>query len=254
MSRRAVADRMAGAAADLLDALDDEQRAVAAWPFPADEERRRWFYTPVDHGGLPLGEMRPRQQQRAMRLLSTGLSAAGFVTASTIVGLENVLDAVERFRPFVGPRASSRPGAVLRAHLRTARGRRDLGLALRRAPRVRQPHHRRRRRRLVDPVLPRRQPGVVDPPRATPAASARRRRGPRARAGALARRRAVRQGADLAGGARRPGHHEPSRRRPGAHQRRRGRAGPRPHRRPAGGPACPARRLRAAHPRRPRRR
>ena len=103
MSRRAVADRMAGAAADLLDALDDEQRAVAAWPFPSDEERRRWFYTPVDHGGLPLGEMRPRQQQRAMRLLSTGLSAAGFVTASTIVGLENVLDAVERF-----PRSSDR--------------------------------------------------------------------------------------------------------------------------------------------------
>ncbi len=38
-----------------------------------------------------------------MRLLSTGLSAAGFVTASTIVGLENVLDAVERF-----PRSSDR--------------------------------------------------------------------------------------------------------------------------------------------------
>ena len=27
-------------------------------PFPSDEERLRWFYTPTDHGGLTLGEMR----------------------------------------------------------------------------------------------------------------------------------------------------------------------------------------------------
>ena len=29
--------------------------AAGAWEFPADEERRRWFYTPTDHGGLTLG-------------------------------------------------------------------------------------------------------------------------------------------------------------------------------------------------------
>jgi hypothetical protein len=89
---------MVDAAAAWLDSLDDEQRAAAAWPWPAEDERHRWYYTPTDHGGLPLTRMRPRQQQLAMSLLSTGLSRAGFVTASTIMGLENVLDQLEGFR------------------------------------------------------------------------------------------------------------------------------------------------------------
>jgi hypothetical protein len=86
---------MVEAATAWLGSLDDEQRAAAAWAWPAQDERRRWDYTPVDHGGLPLTDMRPAQQQLAMRLVSTGLSRAGFVTASTILGLENVLDQVE---------------------------------------------------------------------------------------------------------------------------------------------------------------
>ena len=75
-----------------------DQREQAAWPFPADDERRLWFYTPTDHGGLPLGAMDAAQQQAAMRLLRAGLSEAAYVTATTIIGLENVLDAVERWR------------------------------------------------------------------------------------------------------------------------------------------------------------
>src|SRR5262245_20026384 len=84
----AVAARMAEAAAGLLGALTPEQRARATFDFPAEHERRRWFYTPTDHGGLPLGEMNPVQQQRTLRLVSTGLSEPGFVTAATIIGLE----------------------------------------------------------------------------------------------------------------------------------------------------------------------
>ena len=50
---RAVASRMASAAAAWLDALDPAQRAVAAGDAPSadagsDAERRRWFYTPTD--------------------------------------------------------------------------------------------------------------------------------------------------------------------------------------------------------------
>jgi hypothetical protein len=101
---------MAEAAVDLLGALDDEQRAAAAWPFPDEGERRRWFYTPVDHGGLPLSAMRPRQQQLAMRLLSTGMSWPGYVAASTIVGLENVLDATEGFAARRGRERGRDPG------------------------------------------------------------------------------------------------------------------------------------------------
>lgn len=93
-ARRAAAARMAAAALALVDTLAADQRAVACWPFD-DDERTRWFYTPTDHGGLPLSAMRPSQQRLAMALLASGLSTAGFVTASTIIGLENVLDHVE---------------------------------------------------------------------------------------------------------------------------------------------------------------
>jgi hypothetical protein len=94
--------RMADSARALLDALSPEQQRRAWWSFPSDEERLRWFYTPTDHGGLTLGEMQPAQQRLAMRLLATGLSRAGYVTAATIMGLENVLDELEAWRASFG--------------------------------------------------------------------------------------------------------------------------------------------------------
>ena len=98
---RAVAARMAEAAAAWLDALDPAQRAVAVGEGPADgaadNERRRWFYTPTDHGGLTVHQQRPAQQRAAMRLVATGLSAPGYVTVATTMGLENVLDHTEGF-------------------------------------------------------------------------------------------------------------------------------------------------------------
>lgn len=109
-ARHEVAARMTEAAARLLDALDDEQLAVAAWDFPADEERRRWFYTPTDHGGLPLSAMRPAQQRMAFQLMATGLSTAGYVTAATIIGLDNVLDLVEGFTSSWGRERGRDPG------------------------------------------------------------------------------------------------------------------------------------------------
>ena len=96
---REAASRMAAAAAAWLDALDPAQRAVATGGAPSadaesDAERRRWFYTPTDHGGLTLGTQRPAQQRLAFRLVASGLSVAGYNTVATIVGLDNVLDQV----------------------------------------------------------------------------------------------------------------------------------------------------------------
>ena len=100
-SARVVAQRMAEAALVWLDTLDPQQRLIGSGAVPADDgsdaERRRWFYTPTDHGGLTFHEQRPAQQRAAMRLVSTGLSTAGYVTVATIIGLENVLDQVEGF-------------------------------------------------------------------------------------------------------------------------------------------------------------
>jgi Protein of unknown function (DUF3500) len=90
-----VAGRMAEAAAVLIESLDAAQRRIACRPFPDDDERRLWYYTPTDHGGLPLAAMRPIQHRNVHRLVATGLSTAGYVTVAAIIGLENILDQLE---------------------------------------------------------------------------------------------------------------------------------------------------------------
>ena len=100
----AIASRMATAAAAWLGTLDEGRQRVARRAAPMsrasdEEDRRAWHYTPVDHGGLTLGAMDPEQQSLAMQLVASGLSAAGYVTVCTVMGLENVLDAREGFSP-----------------------------------------------------------------------------------------------------------------------------------------------------------
>ncbi len=112
---REVAARMAAAAAAWLDVLDPAQRAAAAGGAPSpdadpDAERRRWFYTPTDHGGLTLGAQRPGQQRLAHQLVASGLSTAGYVTVATIIGLDNVLDQVEGWSVDWGRERGRDPG------------------------------------------------------------------------------------------------------------------------------------------------
>src|SRR4029453_5232965 len=113
-ARREVAERMAEAARAWLDTLDPEQRAISQGAVPADDrednERRRWFYTPTDHGGLTIHQQRPAQQRAVMRLISTGLSPAAYVTVATIMGLENVLDYVEGFKASFNRERGPDPG------------------------------------------------------------------------------------------------------------------------------------------------
>src|SRR6187200_2821672 len=111
---REVAARMAEAALGWLDTLDAKQRRISQGAVPADDradnERRRWFYTPTDHGGLTIHHQRPAQQRAAMRLISTGLSPAAYVTVASIMGLENVLDYVEGFKASFGRERGRDPG------------------------------------------------------------------------------------------------------------------------------------------------
>ena len=108
--RAGLAARMSEAAGAWLASLSPEQLAPARSTFPAEDERTRWFYTPVDHGGLPIGAMTARQQQLAHRLVASGLSHPGYVTVAVIMGMENVLDAVEGWRAGFGRERGRDPG------------------------------------------------------------------------------------------------------------------------------------------------
>jgi hypothetical protein len=87
--------RMGEAANNFLAGLSTDQRAKAQLPFEDEEERTRWYYTPTPRRGLPFSEMDRRQQRLAQALIMTGLSRPGWVTASTIMGLETTLDGLE---------------------------------------------------------------------------------------------------------------------------------------------------------------
>lgn len=87
---------MTEVASTLLDSCSRQQRITALLPWD-DDDRTRWFYTPTDHGGLPLGAQRPAQQQLTMRLVAAGLSEAAFNTVAAVIGIENILDRAERW-------------------------------------------------------------------------------------------------------------------------------------------------------------
>jgi len=54
-------------------------------------ERMNWFFTPVARNGLPLKEMEHHQRPLAMAMLSAALSQKGFMKATTIMSLEQIL-------------------------------------------------------------------------------------------------------------------------------------------------------------------
>jgi len=90
-----VVQRMGEAAANFLAALSTDQRAKAVIAFDNQAERSNWHYTPIARAGLPMTEMDYQQKQLAHKLVAAGLSWAGYVTASTIMGIEATLDAKE---------------------------------------------------------------------------------------------------------------------------------------------------------------
>src|SRR5260370_26895414 len=85
---------MSDAAKAFLNSLTSEERAKAVFQLDADE-RMNWFYTPVPRKGLPLKEMTAAQQKLAFALLGAGLSQRGFIKASSIMSLEDVLRIME---------------------------------------------------------------------------------------------------------------------------------------------------------------
>jgi hypothetical protein len=88
---------MSQAATRFLAELTPEQRQQATFPM-ASEERLRWHFIPNEmfpRKGLSFRTMTESQKARAHDLLKAGLSQRGYVTASSIIQLENVLRAIE---------------------------------------------------------------------------------------------------------------------------------------------------------------
>ncbi|HEX9366981.1 MAG TPA: DUF3500 domain-containing protein [Vicinamibacterales bacterium] len=91
------ASAMAGAANKWLTSLTPEQRQKAVFAFDSDE-RLKWHFIPNEmfaRNGLTIKEMSEPQRALAHDLLKTGLSARGYLTATSIMDLENVLRAIE---------------------------------------------------------------------------------------------------------------------------------------------------------------
>jgi Protein of unknown function (DUF3500) len=104
-----VGNTMTELAATFLDSCSPQQREslVRAWD---DEDRTTWYYTPTDHGGLPLNAQRPAQQQSAMRLVAEGLSGAAYNTVAAVIGIENILDRIEDWQRDWGRERGRDPG------------------------------------------------------------------------------------------------------------------------------------------------
>jgi hypothetical protein len=88
---------MADAANKFLASLSADQRQKAAFAFDSDE-RLKWHFIPTEmfaRKGLIVGEMTEPQRKLAHGMLQAGLSQRGYLTATAIMDLETVLDAVE---------------------------------------------------------------------------------------------------------------------------------------------------------------
>ena len=80
---------------DFMKSLNADQKAQISFKFE-DEERFHWDYRPVPRKGLPLREMSAFQKHLAHAMMSAGLSQSGFIKASTIMSLEDVLREIEK--------------------------------------------------------------------------------------------------------------------------------------------------------------
>lgn len=85
---------MTRAAKHFLASLTAEQRAKTVFRFE-DDERMNWHFVPRARKGLPLREMSPPQKLLAHALLSAALSRQGYIKATTIMSLEEVLRVLE---------------------------------------------------------------------------------------------------------------------------------------------------------------
>lgn len=94
-ARRQTATAMADAANKFLGSLSAEQRQKATFAFEDETNRLDWHFIPRERKGVPLKELDAKQRDLALAFLRTGLSAAGYKKATSIMELETILGEIE---------------------------------------------------------------------------------------------------------------------------------------------------------------
>jgi len=97
LASRSDVSQMASAADAFLRALTDEQRERARFDF-SSAERQRWHFIPIEmfeRHGVMLKDLDSTQRERAHDLLRAGLSQRGYMTATQVMELEDVLRELE---------------------------------------------------------------------------------------------------------------------------------------------------------------
>ena len=87
-------ETMAETAKHFLASLAPEQVAKATFKF-SDDERFNWHFIPKERKGLPIKEMTMVQRHLASALMSSGLSQQGYIKATSIMSLEEILRVME---------------------------------------------------------------------------------------------------------------------------------------------------------------
>lgn len=86
---------MAIAASRVLSSLDKAQLDKATFSFDSPE-RVNWHFIPRERKGLPIKEMNAAQRALTFGLLNTGVGASGYLKATTIMSLEQILRDLEK--------------------------------------------------------------------------------------------------------------------------------------------------------------
>ncbi len=90
-----VGEELSEAATDFLNSLKPEQKKEAQFEF-TNEERFNWHFIPRDRKGIPFKSLDKSQRDRAHAVLDSTLSQRGYIKATTIMSLENVLKEIEQ--------------------------------------------------------------------------------------------------------------------------------------------------------------
>ena len=96
------ATEMTAAAQAFLETLDEEARSRVMIPLDS-AERYNWHFTPRERQGLPLQAMTSEQRIAAHDLLRSALSSKGYLKATSVIALEDILHVLENNSPRRNP-------------------------------------------------------------------------------------------------------------------------------------------------------